>query len=221
MVDIRAISRTAINKTKVVLFGKGRYGSKQWTANPKWYEQIHQSQAELHRHFQSWLATKADARSVLEIGCGTGSYPVLRKYLFGDLDYTGVDISPTCIDYCTKHSDFKFRCGDLLEMEFDDTYDIVFSHAVIDHVADPNTFLRKAVSLSRRWAYISAYREVREDLPSHKINWNEQDRCYYNDLTEREIVSVLAESGLANDEFWIHRASNDDGCHFTVVVKRV
>ncbi|PCI61484.1 MAG: hypothetical protein COB34_01265, partial [Methylophilaceae bacterium] len=60
--------------------------------------------------------SKKDIRTVLEVGCGTGVYPIKHKELFQDKSYTGIDISKENIEYCKKKSKFDFECGDFIKM---------------------------------------------------------------------------------------------------------
>ena len=59
------------------------------------------------------------------------------------MSYTGLDFSESGIDYCKQNSDFEFIAGDFIKMDLSGKYDLVFSHAVIDHVYDPDLFLEK------------------------------------------------------------------------------
>ena len=55
-------------------------------------------------------------KSVLEIGCGTGLYPIEFKDLFERKKYLGVDLSETAIKHCKKNSDYEFICGDFVKI---------------------------------------------------------------------------------------------------------
>ena len=46
-------------------------------------------------------------KQILEIGCGTGVYPIKLKELFSDIEYTGTDISETAIKQCKKNNSTK------------------------------------------------------------------------------------------------------------------
>ena len=58
-------------------------------------------------------------KTVLEIGCGMGIYPIKFKNLFENKEYLGLDIGEPAIDFCKKKSDFNFMCGDLLKIKLD------------------------------------------------------------------------------------------------------
>lgn len=184
------------------LFGKS-YGTTWKGRTGNWYLELFNARPLLHKNFINYLKAKNDLKTVLEVGCGTGVYPIQFKELFSNLKYTGTDISETAIEQCTKHSQFEFICGDFIKMEFPEKYDLVFSLAVIDHVYDIDRFLAKIVQISKKYAYINAYRGYFPNLNKHKMNWRADEGCYYNDLAVNQIKETLIQSGLSEDEFII------------------
>lgn len=183
-------------------FGKSPYG-KSWTKDNEWYNEIHNSNPLLHRDFVRYFQEKKDVKTVLEIGCGTGIYPIQMKEFFAGMKYTGIDISQTAIDYCKKNSQHEFICGDFIKMDFKQTYDLVYSHAVVDHVYDIDAFISKIVKITKKYAYINSYRGYFPDLKKHKMTWDGHDGCYYNDLSIQQTQENLLRSGLSEDEFII------------------
>lgn len=190
-------------KIKDKFIGKSKYG-KTWDGrHMEWYSQIHNSNYLLHEDFIRYLKNKKDVKTVLEIGCGTGVYPIRNKELFSDLDYTGIDISETVIVYCEKNSHFKFICCDFLKTTLTQTFDLVYSHAVIDHVYDIDEFIRRIVNSSKKYAYLNSYRGYFPEINDHKMNWSNKEGCYYNDISIKRVKKVLHESGLNESEFII------------------
>jgi len=59
-----------------------------------------------------------------------------NKELFTDIKYTGIDISKIAIEYCKNNFDFEFICGNFIKLNISQKYDLIYSHAVIDHVYD-------------------------------------------------------------------------------------
>ena len=142
MKDFKAISHTVGNEIKHKIFGKSNYGNDDWKkANFEWYEKIHDENSSLHDSFMKYFDSKKNSiKTVLEVGCGAGVYPIKYKKKFEGLQYTGVDFSPTNIEYCEKQSKFNFIAGDFIKMDVNQQYDLVYSHAVIDHVHDIDVF---------------------------------------------------------------------------------
>ncbi len=76
--------------------------------------------------------------------------------MFDGKNYTGLDISPDAIDLCKQNSDFEFICGDIIKMNTEKKYDLVYSHAVIDHVYDIDTFTIKLLDATKNTFIIYA-----------------------------------------------------------------
>ncbi len=204
MVDTKAISKTMISKLKQGIFGKSTYGNKEWKkANNGWYAAIHDSNYLLHENFIQYFKEKSDIKTILEVGCGTGIYPIRHPELFAGKRYTGMDISQANIDFCKTNSEFEFICGDVIKMEFKNRYDLVFSHAVVDHVYDIDRFIINLLKACKKYAYINSYRGFFPDLKKHKMEWREADGCYYNDLSIKQVTQLLIDQGLKENEFLI------------------
>ena len=54
-----------------------------------------------------------------------------NKKLFENMEYTGIDISTTAINFCKENSDFIFICDDFIKMDLDKKFDLIYSHAVV------------------------------------------------------------------------------------------
>lgn len=209
--DIEAISKTVFRNLKTRIIGKSTYGNKEWEkADTRWYNDIHNQNTELHNNFVEYVQSKDDIKTILEIGCGTGVYPIQHTDLFDNKEYTGIDFSKPNIEFCKKNSSFEFIQGDFLKMNMDKKYDLVYSHAVIDHIYDIDEFLQRIVKSCGKYAYVNAYRGFFPDLNDHKMNWRDNDGCYYNDLSVKKIKKTLLDSGLLEDEFLIRKQENKD-----------
>ena len=85
-----------------------KYGKIWNNHNIGWWAEIYHNRP-LHENFGNYMnRIREPINSVLEIGCGAGMYPIENIQLFSGLDYTGIDISQTAIDYCKINSNFKF-----------------------------------------------------------------------------------------------------------------
>ena len=105
-----------------------------------WYTEMHNSCLPMHKDFIDFLK-KNSFKTILEIGCGTGYYPINSHDLFKDKIYTGLDFSQTAIETCKRNSKFDFICTDFIKFNFEKKFDFIFSHAVIDHVYDIEKFI--------------------------------------------------------------------------------
>ena len=210
MKDFRAISNTFKNKLKHKIFGKSDYGNIDWEkASFEWYQKIHDENTQLHQNFIEYLESKRKSiQSVLEIGCGTGVYPIKNTKLFNDLEYTGIDFSKTNIEYCKNNSEFNFISGDFIKMDLEKKFDLVYSHAVVDHVYDIDIFVKNLVKSCKKFAYINAYRGFFPDLEKHEMKWRDDDNCYYNKISIKQIETLLLNNNITHNQFKIRSQEN-------------
>ena len=71
-------------------------------------------------------------------------------------------------------------------------------------------FVAKIVNLTKKYAYITAYRGFFPDLKKHKMNWNDEDGSYYNDFSIIQINKKFKEVGLNENEFNIRSLNVDN-----------
>lgn len=70
------------------------------------------------------LAVRPDARTLLDVGCGTGAHARALSHLGFRVD--GVDIEPAFVDIArAKCPDGRFRVGDMMSLELPERYDVV------------------------------------------------------------------------------------------------
>jgi SAM-dependent methyltransferase len=184
-------------------FGKAPYAKGFIDKDNEWFLKIYNSNPSLHKDFARYLREKHDAKSILEIGCGTGVYPIQNKELFTGKQYTGIDISESAIEYCKRNSHFEFLCGDFIKMNIPKKYDLVYSHAVIDHVYDIEAFLSKVVDVIAKYGYINSYRGYFPELREHRKLWDGHNGIYFNNLSVIQLKETLLRNGLSQDEFII------------------
>jgi SAM-dependent methyltransferase len=176
-----------------------------------WYETAHESQRDTNTLFEAWYRERAsDIGSVLEIGCGAGvRYPTL----FHDKRYVGVDVSQPAIDECLKRTTnplHDFVCGEFgTAAPSTEHFDLVFSHAVLDHVYDVDLFLEASVRASAHWLYHTAYSGWFPEEREHTYRWSDVDGCYYNRLSPDAAVEQLTALGCVDAACQSSRAGSD------------
>lgn len=100
--------------------------------------------------------------SILDMGCGTGVVAQhLREY---QVKYTGVDWSTTALELAGKRISSKsqptkikadFYCRSIYETGFEnETFDLVVSFFVIEHLTRPRRFLQEAMRLVKPGGYL-------------------------------------------------------------------
>lgn len=88
-------------------------------------------------------------KTVLEIGVGTGRIAIRVAPLCKE--FTGVDISPKTIsrakEHLSKNNNVNLICGDFNELEFNNSFDIIYSSLTFMHIEDKQSTINKIYSL--------------------------------------------------------------------------
>jgi SAM-dependent methyltransferase len=75
--------------------------------------------------------------SFLDIGCGNGV--LYQRMGLDKMDYVGIDLSPAMISkFKTDHPKANVQVGDVVSCLPERTFDVVFSHQVMQNVAGPD-----------------------------------------------------------------------------------
>ena len=96
-------------------------------------------------------ADLADARRLLDVGCGPGQFTILIAEELPQVDACGVDLAPTMIDLARRHAAaspaegrLRFEVADAAHLPFPDGhFDAVLSSGSIKHWEDPVVGLRE------------------------------------------------------------------------------
>ena len=95
-------------------------------------------------------------------------------------------------------------------MKIEQKYDLVYSHAVVDHVYDIDAFVMNLVKSCKKFAYINAYRGFFPDLEEHEMKWRDEDNCYYNKISLKQIETLLLNNEITKNQFNIRSQENYD-----------
>lgn len=205
MKDFKAIFKTYSGKFKTRIGIKSNYAKKFIEGDPQYgfedqFQRMFYSKPLCVENFVGFLKSKNDIKTVLEVGCSIGMFPRTYPELFKRIEYTGIDISPRCIDICKTILESEFLCGDFIKFDVK-KYDLVFSFDVIDHVYDIDAFISKIINISRKYAYVNAYRGYFSKLKKHKSVYRDNEGIFMNDLSVEEIKKTILKNGLAVNEF--------------------
>lgn len=95
--------------------------------------------------------------SILEVGCGTGQYFEAWKQL--GIDWTGVEVNNDMLEFCVARG-MPVKSFDECT-KINNKYDVVFLSQVLEHILEPNEFLKKIASLMAPGGLVHI------DVPNH------------------------------------------------------
>jgi trans-aconitate methyltransferase len=128
-------------------------------------------------------------KTILDIGCGVGSFSKVCNTHFPDIEYTGMDFSENSIRLAKENfGSEKFIVGDMRELKKEDIqkYDLLFLGAVFDVLPDGDKQLENILSLEVKSVLVSRmniteeksyYTEYMayEELPTCSYHHNKQN----------------------------------------------
>ena len=108
------------------------------------------SRRTLESHGAFFIEHLHDGMRVLDVGCGPGSITVGIAARIGSGRVTGVDLSQAQVQLAEQSAtkqgiiNAEFRTASAYELPFDDAqFDAVFSHALIEHLSEPDRALKE------------------------------------------------------------------------------
>lgn len=121
------------------------YDAKKWDINE--VRGLEDRENKALRIIQESIAGRAQ-KSILDIGCGNGFFleELKRAIKRKNVNYFGVDYSKYKVSEAKKmHSDMEFKVCNLEEAipYGDNTFDVVYSGEVIEHIYDPDHMLEE------------------------------------------------------------------------------
>lgn len=138
--------------------------------------------------------------NILEVGCGWGKFLELVEK--NNLPYKGIDVSGEAVKLCRSK---KFHCEkttvEQLAKKERRKYSAITGFQIIEHMADPTSFLRASLTLLKKNGVI-LLTTPNNDSPVRKLcgpAWSvyntESHFVFYNDKT---LKKVLEENGFKN-----------------------
>lgn len=152
----------------------------------------------LHLKRYEFAASHALPGRVLDIACGVGYGSRLIADRRQDIDQVvGVDISPEAISFASSHyavATTRFVAADAMTFDDPTGFDTIVSLETIEHLSQPESFLRRVLLLLRRGGrFIGSV----PTTPSTDVNPH-----HLHDFSERTFRAMGRELGLKEIEFF-------------------
>lgn len=127
---------------------KKRIGSKEYFNEVETRKYFVEPHIPIFADFKKWKGKR-----VLEIGCGIGTDAI--NFARAGADYTGIDLSKESITLAKKRFDIFGLKGQLIvmnaeEMDFENTFDLIYSFGVIHHSPNPRKIIESAYKASKK-----------------------------------------------------------------------
>lgn len=127
--------------------------------------------------------------SVLDIGCGQGSFLKELYSEFPHINIVGTDISSKAIEMAqAKVPNGRFQLLDLSKERLDETFDLVICSEVLEHILDDQTAIQNLVGMTKKFLVVSA--------PQGQMRQFEISVGHVRNYAHGELVRKLEQSGL-------------------------
>ena len=116
------------------------------------YDHVKESLLYGHDYYFSLIEKYVDAGNLLDIGCGNGH--LLNAAIKRGWTGQGYDVDKESTHITAKRLDLKVYHGDFFSNHYDENYDLITMHQVLEHLKEPNKYLKKTHSLIKKDGYI-------------------------------------------------------------------
>ena len=134
-----------------------------------------------------------DARSLFEVGCGTGFVLAGLRRAFPDLRLTGGEVSLAGLEVAKRRvHDIDFFQLDARRLPFEAEFDVVGAFDLLEHVAEDEAAIAELTRAARPGGGVVI------TVPQHPRLWSQVDEFsrHKRRYTRHELVSKLEQGGL-------------------------
>jgi SAM-dependent methyltransferase len=156
------LGETQITILSILMFSK-RDWDEQFSQQAGWTSQV--------RHYIFDKVSLSSARSILDIGCGTG---IIENELIAcnSIKVTALDVQIDRLKFARERSDANWICGDAFSLPFADrSFDISLCHYLLLWLKDPISALSEMKRITRPGGYILL---LAEPDYAHRIDFPEE-----------------------------------------------
>ena len=138
---------------------------------------------------KNFLSEHPEIKSVVDLGCG--DFNVASQWINDNINYTGVDIVESMIEYHKKHyssEHINFMCLDIVEDKLPDG-DLCLIRQVLQHLS--NKDIKKILHNCKKYKYV---------LITEHVTPKSKARRFNPDIHEGNEIRVGLQSGIYLDE---------------------
>lgn len=117
------------------------------------------------------LVQRKPGMRVVDLGCGPGELTRVLHETLAARETVGVDNSAAMLARTAEHAGggLRFEAGDIATFEASEPYDLVFSNAALQWVADPAKVLERLTGSVKDEGQIAVQVPANKDYPSHTV----------------------------------------------------
>jgi len=101
---------------------------------------------------KNWLEIFIDTGKILDVGCSGGFF--LNKFDPKKWIRKGIEITNESKKFAKENFNIDVLVGNFIDLNIEETFDVITFRGVIEHFSDPVTCLKKAVSILKKNAYL-------------------------------------------------------------------
>lgn len=165
--------------------------------------------------------------TVLDVGCGSGRYAYAMAKL-GVRRIVGIDVSPAMVELArsltrevqSSQTSLEFVCGDFMEFETRETFDVVLTMGFFDYVEEPLPVLKRMGHLadhsviasfpSNSW-YRTPIRRVRYYFKRCPVYFYEREKIEWLSAKSKFAASEIKKIEGAGQDYYAAFYRNCDG----------
>lgn len=144
--------------------------------------------------FSRTLEEVKDGDTFLDIGCGVGRMTKAVKEKYPNCDVYGIDISARVIEDNKKENpDIHYFQGTVSNLYYsNDTFDVIFSGEVLEHLDDPQLLLKEGYRLLKKGGKLVITTPLQDSILSPEHTWF---------FTQEDVEQLYINAGFKDIEF--------------------
>lgn len=143
-----------------------------------------------------------EAKSLLDVACGTAPEYIGLQKKRPDIEYTGLDITPKLVDYC-KSQGINVVNASANDIPFaDNSFDIVHTRHSLEHMKHFKDAILEFIRVAKSNIYISFFIDP-VDGPSRISEITPTQDHYNNAYSKKEIEELLENSSKVKSFYWL------------------
>ena len=187
---------------------EGNYYDKHNNSNPI----VKKLMKKFHQILNEFIQ-RSKAETILDIGCGEGYTTQIVKNANPEVQIEGIELGAEMVKKAKElHPDLHFEQGSVYEIKREDeSYDLVLSSEVLEHLEEPRKGLVELKRASKRYVLVSvpneplwrvvnmlrgAYLKDFGNTPGHVNHWSK--RQFYRFLKPHFSKVIVKKAGLWN-----------------------